>query len=195
MIRAVIDTNVLVSAMLSPSGNEALVLLGVIQGLVHPCLSQSIIDEYQSVLERPKFSFPPAAIDQLIVTLRTKGEIFHPRVFSSVSPDPADTKFLHCALAANADFIVTGNKRDFPDAPYGTIRVVSAGELLDRITTELQRTAIVSSHPDTHAPRKPKALEHFAEASPDALPSIPRLRPVWVEKDRCHHHKARTPPP
>ncbi len=45
--------------------------------------------------------------------------------------------FLHCAEAAGAEFIVTGNKRDFPDAPYGAIRVVGAGELLDRITAEL----------------------------------------------------------
>jgi hypothetical protein len=36
-----------------------------------------------------------------------------------------------------ADFIVTGNKRDFPDGPYGPTRVVSAGELLDRITLEM----------------------------------------------------------
>ena len=40
----------------------------------------------------------------------------------------------YCAEAAQADYIVTGNKRDFPDAPYGVTRVVSAGELLDRIT-------------------------------------------------------------
>ena len=46
-------------------------------------------------------------------------------------------KFLHCAQAARADFIVTGNKRDFPDGPYGPTRVVSAGELLDRITLEM----------------------------------------------------------
>jgi hypothetical protein len=41
------------------------------------------------------------------------------------------------AEAAQADYIVTGNKRDFPDASYGVTRVVSAGELLDRITFEI----------------------------------------------------------
>jgi hypothetical protein len=40
----------------------------------------------------------------------------------------------YCADAAQADYIVTVNKRDFPDAPYGVTRVVSAGELLDRIS-------------------------------------------------------------
>ena len=64
--------------------------------------------------------------------LQGKGEIFRPEESPVVSPDPADTKFLDCAQAARADFIVTGNKRDFPDGSYGATRVVSAGELLDR---------------------------------------------------------------
>ena len=43
----------------------------------------------------------------------------------------------YCAEAAQADYIVTGNKRDFPEASYGVTRVVNAGELLDRITLEI----------------------------------------------------------
>jgi len=57
VIRAVIDTNVLVSALISPSGNEALVLLAVRQALITPCFSQDIVREYTEVLARPKFSF------------------------------------------------------------------------------------------------------------------------------------------
>ena len=52
-------------------------------------------------------------------------------------PDPADTKFLHCALAAGADYLVTGNRRDFPDARYGVTRVVNAAELIDQVTLEI----------------------------------------------------------
>ena len=76
-------------------------------------------------------------IEAVLAMLQRKGEIFRPEESPVVSPDPADTKFLHYAQAARADFIVTGNKRDFPDAPYGPTRVVSAGELLDRITLEM----------------------------------------------------------
>ena len=47
---------------------------------------------------------------------RSKGELFFPEESPALSPDPADTKFLDCALVARADFIVTGNKRDFPVA-------------------------------------------------------------------------------
>jgi predicted nucleic acid-binding protein len=65
------------------------------------------------------------------------GRIVRTPSVANASPDPADTKFLLCAAAAQADFLVTGNKRDFPEARYGSARVVNASELLDRITREL----------------------------------------------------------
>jgi predicted nucleic acid-binding protein len=46
VIRAAIDTNVLLSGLLSPAGNEALILLAIHQGLVHPCFSEEILEEY-----------------------------------------------------------------------------------------------------------------------------------------------------
>lgn len=136
MIRAVIDTNVLVSGLLSAMGNEALTVLAIHQGLVTPCFSPEIVEEYATVLARPKFAFPPEQIAALIAMLERVGEQFHPQDLSASSPDPGDSKFLHCATASHADFIVTGNKRDYPDSPYGHTRVVSAGELLDWITLE-----------------------------------------------------------
>ena len=134
MIRAVIDTNVLVSGLLSPAGNEALLLLAIHQGLVRPCLSGDILDEYARVLARPRFAFPPDETGALLAMLREWGELFQPQGAPATSPDPADTKFLQCAAAAQAEFLVTGNKRDFPHSPYGPTQVVNAGELLDRIT-------------------------------------------------------------
>ena len=50
-----------------------------------------------------------------------------PKASGAVSVDPGDAKFLHCAETAQADYIVTGNKRHFPEASYGATRVVSAG--------------------------------------------------------------------
>jgi putative PIN family toxin of toxin-antitoxin system len=137
VIRAVIDTNVLISGLLSPSGNEALILLAVRQGLLHPCFSEDILTEYRNVLARPKFGFPPDEIAALLAMFRNNGKLVQPAGSTFVSPDPADTKFLHCAQAGQAEFIVTGNKRDFPDAPYGQTQVVNAAELLVRITVEL----------------------------------------------------------
>ena len=82
MIRAVVDTNVLVSGLLSPSGNEALIILAVHQGL---CLSEEIIDEYAGVLARPKFAFPPDEIEALIAMLRGNGELFQAEQSSQAS--------------------------------------------------------------------------------------------------------------
>jgi len=62
VIRAVIDTNVLVSGLLSLAGNEALIILALHQGLVRARISEEIIDEYFAVLARPKFAFPPDEI-------------------------------------------------------------------------------------------------------------------------------------
>src|SRR5712671_5716756 len=95
---------------LSPRGNEALILLAIHQGLVHPCFSEEILEEYAAVLARPKFSFPPDEIAAVLAMFRSQGELFQPDLSAAVSSDPADTKFLHCAQAAQADYLVTGNK-------------------------------------------------------------------------------------
>lgn len=138
MIRAVIDTNVLVSGLLSPAGNEALILLAIHQGLVHPCFSEEILDEYAAVLARPKFAFPSDQIAAALGMFRGRGELFLPKASAAASSDPGDTKFLQCAEAAQADFLVTGNKRHFPAGSCGVTQIVSAGELLDRITQEIR---------------------------------------------------------
>jgi putative PIN family toxin of toxin-antitoxin system len=137
VIRAVIDTNVIVSGLLSPAGNEALILLAVHQSLIRPCFSDEILAEYAGVLARPKFAFPPEEVDALLTMLRGRGELVAADPSAPRSPDPDDSKFLQCAHAAQADFLVTGNKRHFPGSPYGPTSVVSAGELLDRIVLEI----------------------------------------------------------
>ena len=96
-------------------------------------LPEAIVAEYWEVLARRKFTFPPHEIAALLAMSNRLAKPFAPDILA-VSPDPGDSKILHCAHAAKADFIVTGNKRHFPDAPYGVTRVVSAGELLDWIT-------------------------------------------------------------
>jgi putative PIN family toxin of toxin-antitoxin system len=113
VIRAVIDTNVLVSGLLSPSGNEALIVLAIHQGLVRPCFMEEIVEEYSEGLARPKFAFPSDEIAALIAMLRRTGELFDPEASSVASPDPGDTRFLQCARAAQADFIVQREQAPF----------------------------------------------------------------------------------
>jgi uncharacterized protein len=137
MIRVVLDTNVLVSAMISANGNEALLVLAVQQGLIEPCFSQEILYEYSSVLIRPKFSFSRTEVDALLGLLRRRGRFLSPVPQERVSPDPGDDKFIACALMGNVQFLVTGNKKHFPAHQLGGIQVVSASELLEFITLEI----------------------------------------------------------
>jgi len=131
MKRVVLDTNVLVSALISPFGNEAQVLDAVQRGRITPCLSRSILEEYAGVLARPKFGFAGKEVDGLIGLLKSTGLEFEPAPAAGSSPDPGDEDFIACALEAGAEFIVTGNKRHFPAESCGPARVVSARELME----------------------------------------------------------------
>lgn len=131
MIRAVLDTNVVVSALISPFGNEARVLLEVHRGENTPCFSSAIQEEYVGVLTRPKFGFTREEVQHLIQLLQTEGLKFEAPTKKRASPDPKDEPFVACALASGADFLVTGNKRHFPAGCCGSTRIVSARELIE----------------------------------------------------------------
>lgn len=131
MIRTVLDTNVLVSALISPFGNEAQALDAVQERRITPCLSNSILEEYAEVLARPKFGFAWDEIQGLVGLLKLNGLLFEPAPLTGASPDPGDEKFIECALDADAEFIVTGNKRHFPEKSCGRAKVVSARETME----------------------------------------------------------------
>jgi uncharacterized protein len=125
VIRAVVDTNVFVSGLLAPLGNEALIVLAIQPGLIKPYFSAEMLEEYAEVLARPKFSFPPDEIESLIALVRSRGEqVSHPERLSLHSPDPADDKFITCAITAAADFIVTGS------APSTSLLILSSLPLI-----------------------------------------------------------------
>ncbi len=89
------------------------------------------------MLARPKFGFPEDEPAALLSMLRRVGVLIRPGASALTSPDPGDSKFLHCAEASQADFLVTGNKRHFPAETYGPTRIVSAAELLEKISQEI----------------------------------------------------------
>jgi len=136
VIRAVIDTNVLVSALLSPEGNAALIVQAVKAELISIFLTDEIVSEYDDVLKRPKFGFEPDVTSGLLDMIHMQASIVQPDRSAAVSPDPGDTKFLQCALAARADAIITGNQRHYPDGPYGPTQIFSISEFLERLTDE-----------------------------------------------------------
>jgi putative PIN family toxin of toxin-antitoxin system len=132
MIRIVIDTNILVSALLQPEGPPAAVFMLALSPLVKLCISGPVYEEYEEVICRPRFKRSPEVIEKTLADIRQSGDWVRPGVKLEVCADPDDNIFLECAVAAEAHYLVTGNRKDFP-GHWGQTRVVTAREFLDVI--------------------------------------------------------------
>jgi putative PIN family toxin of toxin-antitoxin system len=128
-MRAVLDTNVLVSGLLKPRGNERLVLALALKRKFVALVSEPIWAEYEAVLQRPELKLQPAEVDQTLAELRRVADLISPTRAVTASPDESDNRFLECAVAGRADYLVTGNKRHFP-ARHGRTLIVNARELI-----------------------------------------------------------------
>jgi putative PIN family toxin of toxin-antitoxin system len=114
-MKVVIDTNVLVSAVLKDRGPEAVIMFVANRDDFEWVVSTEIMAEYIEVLGRPKFGLPKdilhgwrAMLERLTVTCTVDLAIEFPR-------DRKDAKFLSCAVAAGADYFITGDS-DFNEA-------------------------------------------------------------------------------
>jgi uncharacterized protein len=116
MIKAVIDNNILVSALLSPSGNPAKVLDYVLNGNVVLCYDSRMIAEYQDVLLRPKFGFDKKMVKQVIDFIVHSGISIVPVPIVDTFEDEDDKVFYEVAMATKA-YLVTGNAKHFPKVP------------------------------------------------------------------------------
>ncbi len=133
MIRVVLDTNIIVSALLQPLGIPAQVFVLALSGVFQLCVSGSLYAEYEEVLSRPKFHLSEETITTALRAIREKGMWVRPTESVRACSDLADDMFLECAAAANAQYLVTGNLKHFPTAWAGT-RVVTARWLLDIVS-------------------------------------------------------------
>ncbi|HBJ97302.1 MAG TPA: putative toxin-antitoxin system toxin component, PIN family [Lentisphaeria bacterium] len=122
MFYAVIDTNVLVSALLNINSNPGIVLCSVFNGQTTPLINTDILAEYREVLARKKFHFPKETVDIILKRLENSSlkteEI--PAEFPEVS-DPKDRCFFAVTMAARQTeeaLLITGNIRHFPQQPF-----------------------------------------------------------------------------
>ena len=130
MIRVVIDTNVLVSALLQPEGLPAAVLMLALSGEIQLCVSDAVFTEYDDVIRRPRLKRTVDVIEGTLKSIRELGIWVKPAVKAHGCSDPDDNVFLECAQAAGADYLVTGNLRHFPDR-WKKTRVVGVRELIE----------------------------------------------------------------
>ncbi len=133
-MRVVLDTNVLVSALLSARGTCAEVVELIRDGAITVVLCSRIVDEYADVLARPEFGFPDALLQRVLRVVVDSAEMNPVTQMGPALPDPGDQVFVDLAWSADVDAIVTGNRRHFePVAGRERPEVLSPRQLLDRI--------------------------------------------------------------
>lgn len=120
-VYAVIDTNVVVSALLRLDSIPGAVLEQAFVGNIVPLLSEEIMIEYENVLRRKKFSFKEQNIQAVMDGFRKRGVFIAPDKVKENLPDPKDIVFYAVTMKArrgNDAYLVTGNIRHFPLKPY-----------------------------------------------------------------------------
>lgn len=127
-IFAIIDTNVIVSALISKHSDSATVIVldSIFFDIITPIYNDEILYEYNSVLRRSKFNFSEERIKKTLETIKSKG-IHSERLNSGeILPDPKDLVFYEVALSKEDSFLVTGNIKHFPKKPF----IVTPAEML-----------------------------------------------------------------
>ena len=134
MLKLVLDTTTLVSAFFW-KGNEFELFKKIEQGKAQLFISKNIVKEVEDVLNRPKFegaikkvNINPNQIIQNIISVSHL--VFGPKLNINVCRDPKDNKFLECAVNANVDYIVSGDKDLLSLEYYKNIKIVRTSEIL-----------------------------------------------------------------
>jgi putative PIN family toxin of toxin-antitoxin system len=135
-LRLVIDTNVLVSAALKPDGLQRTVLLLAMTKPATLYVSKPILFEYSSVLLRPELRIRKGLRRQLLQLIKNHSRIVNPTSGIRAAKDPDDDKFLQCADAARADYLVTGNQRHFPTF-WKRTKVITSQEFITIVAPHL----------------------------------------------------------
>lgn len=133
-MRVVIDTNVLVSGLLTPRGAPGRIVDHLLAGAFTPLYDDRILGEYRSVLVRPVFGFAVADVDTVVEMIERDGEPVQAAVWAGTLPDITDLAFLEVAVTGHADGLVTGNARHFrPTHGRHAISILTPAAFLARI--------------------------------------------------------------
>ena len=135
-LRLVIDTNVLVSAALKQDGLPRTVFLLAITKPARLYVSSAIVSEYREVLSRPELRIRKGLRQQFLRLIHNHSHLVAPRRRLQVTKDPGDNRFLECADAARADYIVTGNQRYFPKF-WKQTKVITSREFISIVAPHL----------------------------------------------------------
>jgi len=135
MVYAVIDSNVLVSALWTDNllAPTRIVLDLLASKKITPLYCEEIIVEYRDVLNRPKFPFDEQDVENLIHFIVETGVGSVRTSFDGIMPDEEDRVFYEVSLSKEEAFLVTGNLKHFPQTP----QVVTPTEFLEQVVSLL----------------------------------------------------------
>lgn len=129
---AILDTNVLVSAMLKNGSVPSQVVAEALKGDIIPVLNDEVITEYEDVLNRQKFRFDKKAVNVFLDELKKRAVFSDSCIIEEEIPDPKDMVFYAILMEKRKDtdaYLVTGNMKHFPVRTY----IVTPREMLDII--------------------------------------------------------------
>ncbi len=136
MQQVVLDTNVVLSGMLSNFGPAAVVLGLVLNRKLSVALDDRILNEYEEVLSRPRFHLARRDVIAILDRFKRVGQIHVPQAIPGGKkgfPDPADIVFLELALGSRANCLVTRNTKHFPLNRCGGIRIATPEQIVSEI--------------------------------------------------------------
>lgn len=137
MIRAVIDTNILIRAVIKPGGSVGPIITRLRAGDYVLIYSHSLLDELAETLVLPRirqrYRLDPADIETFLLYIAGRGEVVIPDRRVSVCRDTDDNMVLEAALAGRADYIVTGDEDLLVIGTYEGIEIVPAHVFLERL--------------------------------------------------------------
>ena len=137
MIRVVLDTNILISAILF-GGKPRQILEKAIRGEIRLCISEPILEELKGVLRRSKFDYSPETIQVILTELMGISDFVNPsKTIRVVSEDSEDNRILECAVEAEANYIVTGDFHLLKLSRYRNIGVVNAVVFLEKLSSAI----------------------------------------------------------
>ncbi|MFC1452192.1 putative toxin-antitoxin system toxin component, PIN family [Verrucomicrobiota bacterium] len=127
----VLDTNVLVSGLLTPFGTCGEIVRMLTSSEIVLCADARILLEYDDVLHRPKFAIDPHKVDVVMEYIQNSSEVHATAPLERPLPDEDDHPFLEVALSSDAECLVTGNLKHFPKRCRAGVRVLSPKQFLD----------------------------------------------------------------
>jgi putative PIN family toxin of toxin-antitoxin system len=132
----VIDTNVVLSAILF-GGKPKQVLEMALSGSIQLAISESLVNDLQGVLQRPKFELSGQLAQTVVSEYTSIATWIEPSEhFNVVVDDPSDNHFIDCAVAAEADYLITGDRHLLNLGTFKMIKIVSVDNFIDTLSPE-----------------------------------------------------------